>query len=395
MTTTTSTPPVSPGLSPMTIARRAAAPLMGVAALLVLWWAFGFLSDPAGPQGLLAGIYDAIGLGGQADAIRDRGIPSLTSKVILAVVALAVGIGGIWALFIGANALVERLGAGWRQRVLPWVFVGPALLLLGVFLVFPSVSTVATSFTEDGGAAENFGFVLTDADMLVALRNNVLWLVLATGGSVAIGLVIATLVDRVKREALAKTFIFLPLAISMVGAAVIWRFVYAWAPEGQPQIGLANAAWTGLGNDPVAWLQVPTMNTFALILIMVWLQTGFAMVVLSAAIKGLPSEVLEAARIDGARESQIFFRVVVPMIRGSLITVATTIAIAVLKVFDIVFVTTGGRFESEVVANLMFTEFFRFRNFGHAAALAVVLFLAVVPLMVINVRNLRRQGIGA
>jgi alpha-glucoside transport system permease protein len=199
----------------------------------------------------------------------------------------------------------------------------------------------------------------------------------------------------VKREALAKTFIFLPLAISMVGAAVIWRFVYAWAPPGQPQIGLANAGWTALGNEPVAWLQVPTMNTFALILIMVWLQTGFAMVVLSAAIKGLPSEVIEAARIDGARESQIFFQVVVPMIRGSVLTVATTIAIAVLKVFDIVFVTTGGRFETEVVANLMFTEFFRFRNFGHAAALAVVLFLAVVPLMVINVRNLRRQGIGA
>ncbi|HEX2767566.1 MAG TPA: sugar ABC transporter permease [Candidatus Limnocylindria bacterium] len=393
--TTATTPLGAPSLRPIDIVRRLLAPLAGVVGILAIWWAIGFLVEEDGPANLLAGLYDTIGLDGQAEAIRERGIPTLTSKLILAVVALGVGVGGIWAVYIGANAVVERLGDTLKRRVLPWVFVGPALLLLSVYLVFPSVSTVATSLTEDGGAAENFGFVLTDPDMLVALRNNALWLVLATGGSVAIGLVIATLVDRVKREALAKTFIFLPLAISMVGAAVIWRFVYAWAPPGQPQIGLANAVWTSAGNDPVAWLQVPTLNTFALILIMVWLQTGFAMVVLSAAIKGVPTEVIEAARIDGARESQVFFRVIVPMIKGSIITVGTTIAIAVLKVFDIVFVTTGGRFESDVIANLMFTEFFRFRNFGHASALAVILFLAVVPLMVINVRNLRRQGIGS
>jgi alpha-glucoside transport system permease protein len=394
MTTTTATLG-SRFQRPLGLARRVVAPLAGAAGLALIWLSIGFLADPDAPARLLVGVYESIGLRDAADAIRAYGIPTLTSKLILAVVALGVGVGGIWGVFIGANALVERLGSDWRRRLLPWVFVGPALVLLGVFLVFPTVSTVATSLTEGGGAADNFGFVFSDAGMLIALRNNILWLVLATGGSVAIGLVIATLVDRVKREALAKTFIFLPLAISMVGAAVIWRFVYAWAPAGQPQIGAANAAWTGLGNDPVAWLQVPTLNTFALILIMVWLQTGFAMVVLSAAIKGLPSEVIEAARIDGAREPQIFFRVVVPMIRGSIITVATTIAIAVLKVFDIVFVTTGGRFETEVVANRMFSEFFRFRNFGHAAALAVVLFVAVVPIMVVNVRNMRRQGIGS
>jgi alpha-glucoside transport system permease protein len=383
-----------PSASIPALARRAIGPLVGVAGIVIIAWGIGFLVAPDGPEQLLVGLYDTIGLGQQADAIRERGIPSLTAKLILAVVALAVGVGGIWAVYIGANAAVERLSDGWQRRLLPWIFIGPALLLLGVFLVFPSISTVGTSLTEGGGAIDNYASVLTDPDMLIALRNNALWLVLATGGSVGLGLVIATLVDRVKREALAKTFIFLPLAISMVGAAVIWRFVYAWAPAGQPQVGAANAAWTALGNEPVAWLQVPTLNTFALILIMVWLQTGFAMVILSAAIKGVPSEVLEAARIDGARESQVFFRVVVPMIRGSIITVATTIAIVVLKVFDIVFVTTGGRFESDVVANLMFTEFFRFRNFGNASVLAVLLFLAVVPIMVVNVRNLRRQGIG-
>jgi len=379
----------------MVVARRVAAPLAGLAGVVAIGWAIGFLVEPDGPARLLAGIYALVGMEGEAQAIRDRGIPSFTSKLVLGVVALLVGVGAVWAVFIGANAAVERLGARWRTRVLPWVFIGPALLLLGVFLVFPMASTIGTSLTEGAGAAGNFGFVFSDASMLIALRNNVLWLVLATGGSVALGLVIATLVDRVKREALAKTFIFLPMAISMVGAAVIWRFVYAWAPAGQPQIGGVNAIWTSLGNEPVAWLQVPTLNTFALILIMVWLQTGFAMVILSAAIKGVPSEVIEAARIDGARESQVFFRIVVPMIKGSIITVATTIAIVVLKVFDIVFVTTGGRFESDVVANRMFTEFFRFRNFGNAAALAVVLFVCVVPIMVINVRNLRRQGVGS
>jgi alpha-glucoside transport system permease protein len=374
--------------------RRLVAPAAAVAAVAVIWWSIGFLSDAGAPAALLAGLYDLIGLDGEAEAIRAFGIPSITAKLILAVVGLALGVGGVWVVFIGANAAVERLRDTLRPHILPWVFVGPALLLLGVYLVFPTVSTVGTSLTEGGGALENFGSVFSDPNMLVALRNNVLWLLLATGGSVAIGLLIATLVDRVKREALAKTFIFLPLAISMVGAAVIWRFVYAWQPPGQPQIGLANGVWTAIGNDPVPFVQTPPLNTFALILIMVWLQTGFAMVILSAAIKGLPTEVIEASRIDGASERQLFFRVVVPMIRGSIITVATTVAIMVLKVFDIVFVMTGGRFDTDVVANRMFTEFFRFRNFGPAAALAVVLFVAVLPIMVVNVRNLRRQGIG-
>jgi alpha-glucoside transport system permease protein len=376
------------------LAMRLAAPAAAVLALIVVWLSLGFLADPDGPENALIGLYNALGMTGQAEALAHDGLDPILSKAIIAVVGLTVGIGGIWLLFIGAHSLLELLGQRWLSRLAPWLFVGPALLIVGVYLVFPAVLTIITSFTEGDGFVENYGFVFTDPDMLIALRNNALWLVLATGGSVIIGLVIATLVDRVKAEALAKTFIFLPLAISMAGAAVIWRFVYAWQPPQEAQIGLLNAAWTAFGNEPVPWLQTTGVNTFLLIVIMVWLQTGFAMVVLSAAIKGIPSEVIEAARCDGARESQIFFRVIVPMIRGSIIVVATTIAVAVLKVFDIVYVTTGGRFETEVVANRMFNEIFLFRNQGHASALAVILFIAVIPIMYINIRNLRRQGIG-
>jgi alpha-glucoside transport system permease protein len=265
-----------------------------------------------------------------------------------------------------------------------------------VYLVYPSIATFITSVTANtGGDALRHYRELTTAPFLAIFRNNIVWLVVATAGSVGLGLIIAGLVDRIRREALAKTFIFLPLAISLVGASVIWRFVYAWRPEGQSQYGLFNAVWTATGAEPVNLLQTPPVNTLALIVIMIWLQTGFAMVVLSAAIKGVSTEIIEAARLDGASERQLFFQVIVPTIKGSIITVATTIAIAVLKIFDIVYVMTGGRADTDVVANRMFLEMFQFFNDGRAAALAVVLFVAVMPIMFVNLRNLRRQGIGA
>ncbi len=310
---------------------------------------------------------------------------------MLLVVALAVGVGGAWTLFRVANAIVDRLGGRFRELVRPWIFVGPALALLGLYLVYPTISTIVTSITEGKGAAANYTYAFTDPDMLTAFRNNVLWLVLGTGGSVCLGLLIATLVDRVKREALAKTFVFLPLAISLVGASVIWRFVFAWQPPQENQIGVLNAVVKGFGGNPIPWLQTPPVNTIALIVIMIWLQTGFAMVVLSAALKGVPSELIEAARIDGANERQLFFRVILPTIRPTVVTVSVVICIAILKVFDIVFVMTGGRFETEVVANRMFTEMFKFQNFGRASAIAVVLFLMVVPFAIVNLRTLRRR----
>jgi alpha-glucoside transport system permease protein len=367
----------------------------GVAAAMVwlLVASVGFLRDPLGPDRLVASLLDLLGLDSAAAGIRDNGLTPLSSKLVAAALALVLGVAGVWILLISANLAVDRIGSRWRERIRPVVFVGPALALIGLFLLYPVISTIVTSLKEDGGAASNYRFALTDPDMRIAFRNNLLWLVLGTGGSVGIGLLFAGLVDRVKREALAKTFIFLPLAISMVGASVIWRFVYAWQPPGQPQIGILNAVGARLGAEPIPWLQRPTLNTFALIVIMIWLQTGFAMVVLSAALKGVPQELMEAARVDGSSELQIFRHVVVPSIRGSIVTVATAVFIAILKVFDIVYVMTGGKFHSEVVANRMFTEMFKFRNFGRASALAVVLLVVVIPFMVLNIRNLRRRKV--
>ncbi len=326
------------------------------------------------------------------------GLGPLGSKLVQALIGIVLGVVGVWALFIVANSLVELLPARVTAVARPYLFVLPAVAILSLFLVAPAVGTIIQSFTEvpEGeGLFYNYVQAFTDPKLQVALRNNAIWLILAPAGALLIGLSFAGLVDRVKRESLAKTFIFLPLCISGAGAAVIWKFVYEWRPEGTPQIGVLNAIVTAFGGEPVAWLQEIPTNTLALIVVMIWLQAGFAMVILSAAVKGVSVELLEAARIDGAGEFQTFVRIVLPSIRGSIITVFTTIAIAVLKVFDIVYVTTNGNFDTDVIANRMFNEMFRFRNFGFATALAVILFVAVIPIMVVNVRNLRRQGIGA
>ena len=354
------------------------------------------LLDRNASSNVLASIYDAIGNTQAAEELR-RGVgDQLIAKLVLAVLALVVGVGGIWMLYIGVSSVVGLLSPRWQGRILPWVFVIPAMVLLTVYLVYPTIGTIITSFTfqTDGDPLANYK-QLTSPLFLDIIRNNIIWLIVGTGGTVLLGLLFAALFDRVRRESLAKTFVFLPLAISFVGASVIWRFMYEWKPAGKPQIGTVNAVWTAFGLDPVRWVQQQPINTFALIFIFIWLQTGFAMVVLSAAIKGVSTEVIEAARLDGASERQLFLRVVVPIIRGSIITVATTIAIVDLKVFDIIYVMTGGRNGTDVIANRMFQEFYEFFNDGRAAALGTLLFIAVLPVMFVNVRNMRRQGVGA
>jgi alpha-glucoside transport system permease protein len=379
----------SPGLS------RFVLPIAGLIGLGVCVAGVLVLLDPKGGVNLLATVYDTIGNATGATELRNGQGDQVIAKLLLAVIALVVGVGGIWLLFIGVGALVSLLQAKWRDRILPWVFVGPALALLAVFLVYPAAGTVLRSLQDDAGqfTLDNFA-VMTEAEFTQILRNNVIWLIVGTGGSVILGLIFAGLFDRVRRESLAKTIVFLPLAISLVGASVIWQFVYAWQPAGQPQIGLLNAIVVGLGGEPIPWLTTSPINIFCEIVILIWLQTGFAMVVFSAAIKGVSSEVIEAARLDGANERQLFLRVIVPMIRGSVVTVSTTIAIITLKIFDIVYVTTGGRFNDDVVANRMFQEIFQFFEEGRAAALASLLFVAVLPVMYINLRNFRRQGVG-
>jgi alpha-glucoside transport system permease protein len=351
------------------------------------------LIEPQGGPNLLASIYDLIGNSVGAQALRNGQGDQFIAKLLLAGIALFVGVGGIWLLFTGVSSLVERLPPKSRDRILPWVFVTPALLLLAIYLVYPAVATIIRSFqdNDDQFTLANWTSLAT-GPFLEILRNNVIWLVVATGGSVGLGLLVAALFDRIRRESLAKVFVFAPLAISLVGATVIWSFVYAWQPPSQPQFGLLNAIWTALGGDPVPWATTFPINIPAQIVIMIWLQTGFAMVVLSAAIKGVSVEVLEAARLDGANERQIFFGVVVPLIRGSIITVATTIAISTLKIFDIVMSISGGRNHDDVVAVRMFTEMFQFFNDGRAAALATILFIAVLPVMYVNLRNFRRQA---
>jgi alpha-glucoside transport system permease protein len=359
---------------------------------------------------VMAAVVVALWLG--VELLRDPnvfgGLDPTLSKLGQGLIAIVLGVAGVWALFYAANTIVEALPARATALLRPYVFVLPAVAVVGLYLIYPTIGTVVESFVnvpEGEGWLANYIEAFTDREVLLALRNNLIWLVVAPAVSVIIGLAFAGLVDRVRWESLAKSFVFMPLAVSFVGASVIWKFVYAWKPPGLPQIGILNAMWVSAGGflvdlglledvEPIAWLQHIPWNTLALIAIMVWLQVGFAMVVLSAAIKGVPTELIEAARIDGASELQAFFWVTVPTIRGAILTVYTTIAIAVLKVFDIIFVTTGGNFDTSVVAVRMYQDMFRFRDFGQATTMAVILLIGVIPIMIVNIRNLRRQGIG-
>ncbi len=316
-------------------------------------------------------------------------------QIINVILAIAIGCGGVIGLFYLANYGINALPKPWNKRLLPWVYVGPALLFLAAYLIVPTLQTIYLSFlgarSRNFVGLDNYIYAFTDQTMLMAFRNNLLWLVLVTGVSVSLGLIVAVLVDKVRYEAIAKSIIFLPMAISFVGASVIWKFVYDYQPAGQPQIGLLNAIITSFGFEPVGWLVQRSVNNFALIAIMIWLYTGFCMVILSAAVKGIPDDVIEAAKIDGANSWQIFWRITIPMIRSTLVVVSTTMVILVLKVFDIVFVMTGGNQGTEVIASLMIKEMFNYNNFGRGSAIAVVLLILIIPVMITNIRRFRTQ----
>ena len=313
-------------------------------------------------------------------------------------VAVVVGVGGIFVLYWGMNRAVELLPERFVEGVKPYVFVGPCLVILTVFLIYPVINTILISFkdarSESFVGLDNFRFVFTDNDMLLSIRNTFGWIIIVPFFGVLIGLAFATLADRLRRgEAIAKSMIFLPMAISFVGATVTWTLIYSFRPEGfGTNIGLLNGIKSGLGLSPTAWLQETPWNNLLLMVIMIWMQTGFAMVVLSAAIKAIPDEIIEAARIDGASELQVFRRIIVPSIAPTIAVVTTYMVINAMKVFDIVFVIGNAENnETEVIAERMIEWFFISNHDGRGAAIAVVLFVAVIPVMIWNIRQFREQ----
>ncbi len=321
------------------------------------------------------------------------------NRLAVVAVAIVVGVGGIFFLFWAMNRLVDVLPASVREGIRPYVFVGPALVMLGVFLVYPVFNTVLLSFKDgisrDFVGLDNYEFVFTNDDMLRALRNTAGWLIFVPLVAVSIGLAFATLADRLSRgEAVAKSLIFLPMAISFAGASVTWQLIYSYRPQGfGSNIGLLNGVMIGLGQEPVKWLELQPWNNLFLMVIMIWMQTGFAMVVLSAAIKAIPDEIIEAARIDGASEMQVFRKIIVPSILPTIVVVTTYMVINAMKVFDIVFVQPANAEVNGtvVVAERMIRWFFLLDHNGRGAAIAVILFVAVVPIMVWNVRRFREQ----
>ena len=313
--------------------------------------------------------------------------------------AIVVGAGGVFLLFWVMNRVVDLISERFRETLRPYVFVGPALVVLAVFLVYPVFNTIFISFQNQNSTEfvglDNYRFVFTDPDMLRSIRNTAGWLILVPLVAVSIGLAFATMADRLRRgEAVAKSLIFLPMAISFAGASITWQLVYSFRPQGfGSNIGLLNGIVLGLGQDPVRWLEIQPWNNLMLMVIMVWMQTGFAMVVLSAAIKAIPDEIIEAARIDGASELQVFWRIIVPTIVPTIVVVTTYMVINAMKVFDIVFVQpanaeTNG---TVVIAERMIRWFFLLDHNGRGAAIAVVLFVAVVPVMIWNLRRFREQ----
>jgi len=363
------------------VARFLLAVAIPAIAFFVLYQGFLFLRDSAAPRG------------------------------VIALVAIVWGVGGVAVLYWIFNYIVEWLPDDWTARLQPFVFMGPAMAILMWYLALPTVRTFWISLFDRNGpprdlsifkqiasdsfvGLSNYAAVFTERLMLEAFRNNIMWIVFGSTLSVAFGLVVAVLADRSNYEKIAKSFIFLPMAISFVGASIIWNFIYEFRPADLAQVGLLNSIVVGLGGEPRAWQQwveiIPWNNLF-LIIIVIWLQAGFAMVLFSAALKGIPEELLEASRIDGANEFQIFFRIMIPYIQGTIITVLTTIIIFTLKIFDVVWVMTGGQFGTHVIATQFYRQSFTAGNKGFGAAIAIVLLVAVIPVMIYNLRQFGEQ----
>ena len=323
------------------------------------------------------------------------------SPIVQGMLTIVVGVGGCVAYFFLSNLLLDRVifpasGANpgrninRANQVRPWLFLFPAIFALGLYLVYPVVGSFWRSLFDRSGdgfvGLGNYASLAADGEFRRSVLNNLLWVLVVPALATFFGLLVAQLTDRLSWGNIAKSLIFMPMAISFVGASLIWKFVYAADSE----IGILNAIRAALGfGDPIDFLQIPFWNNFFLMLILVWIQTGFAMVILSAALRGIPEETIEAAIIDGASPLQIFFQIKVPQIMGTIVVVWTTITILVLKVFDIVYTMTNGNFGTQILPSYMMA--YMFRDDGRATAVAFVIMLLVLPVMVWNIRQARRE----
>ncbi|MDO4784162.1 MAG: sugar ABC transporter permease [Propionibacteriaceae bacterium] len=356
--------------------------LAGVAGMVLIGWFVGnaFLALAYYPQWFAVGV-------------------PMLDKVIQALLAMIFGIGGSLLFFASMNVFIDGLPGRLSQFLMPYAYLLPGYFTIGLILLYPTIQTVNYSFANAKSTAyvapfQNYAEVLGSDEFLQTIWNNVLWLLIVPASTVVIGLLVAVMADRLapRGEKISKALIFMPMAISFVGAATIWRFIYVFQ-SGDKQIGLLNAIVASFGGTPQSWMTVETasLNSLLLMVIVVWLQVGYAMVLLSTAIKNVPEDTLEAARIDGASEAKIFFQVVVPQMKGTMITVFVTVFIMVMKVFDIVYVMTNGNYKTNVIANMFFQELFVKQHAGRASAIVVLLLLAVIPVLIYQVRHFKRE----
>lgn len=320
-------------------------------------------------------------------------------RIVLTLAATAVIVVAGWAYLRLGDRALAALPHGAYRRLVPWLFVGPAVAMVLLTLAVPAVITVGWSFVGDGAGDGGGGFAgfanyaqtLSDEVTRIALRNTVLWVVLLPSLAVLVGLVVAVLAERVRYGALIKAALFLPIAISAVAAGVIWSFMYDYQPPGAAQTGTLNAVVTALGGEPVAWIVDTATNNYALIGATLWTQAGFAMVIFDAALRSVPGELLEAARLDGASEWAAFRHVTLPFLMPTVVVVATTMTVVALKAFDIVYVMTNGNYGTDVLSTVMYRALFTAKDNGLAGAVATILMLTVVPIMIANVRQFRRE----
>jgi alpha-glucoside transport system permease protein len=320
-------------------------------------------------------------------------------KILNTILTVVAGIGVALVLYWILNKLAEILPGRWEHRLKPYLFILPAVAAIVVYILYPAIQTIVYSFANAQSTQfvgfQNYTKLLSSEGFQSTLVTTLVWIVVAPVAAVLLGLLVATLVDKLRPggEKAAKTIVFFPMAISAVGAGTVWQLIYAYAPPGQPQVGIQNAIVTGLGFDPVAWLSIRTfyLNTFLLIIMFLWLQVGFSMVLLSSAIKGVPTETVEAGRVDGASERQIFRRIVFPQIMPTVVTVYVTVLIGVMKLFDVVYVMTNGNFNTNVLATEFYNQISTNFNNGYAAAIVVLLIIAVIPVMIFQVRQFRLE----